>query len=90
VGGAFADVDLDTADGDDRVKDIVGFRPGRQAGLRVEKEVRDLGSKEVEGMKIVHAYGVGGGGYIYSFGVAKRVNALVEELGNQKTIKSRL
>lgn len=32
------------------VKDIVGFRPGRTSGLRVESEV-------VHDMRVVHAYG---------------------------------
>jgi glycine/D-amino acid oxidase-like deaminating enzyme len=49
------------------VTDIVGFRPGRKGGLRVQREG-----------DIVHAYGVEGAGYIYSFGVAERVKQLIE------------
>jgi D-amino-acid oxidase len=58
--GAFKDLDVSS------VTDIVGFRPGRKGGLRVEKEG-----------DVVHAYGVEGAGYIYSFGVAERVRQLI-------------
>jgi glycine/D-amino acid oxidase-like deaminating enzyme len=59
--GAFEGLDLTS------VTDIVGFRPGRTTGLRVEREG-----------DIVHAYGAEGAGYIYSFGVAERVGELIE------------
>jgi len=59
--GAFKDLDLNS------VTDIVGFRPGRDGGLRVEKEGA-----------VVHAYGVAGAGYIYSLGIAKRVGELID------------
>lgn len=62
--GAFEGLDLSS------VTDIVGFRPGRTTGLRVEREG-----------DIVHAYGAGGAGYIYSFGVAERVRELIEGNG---------
>lgn len=62
TGGAFKDVDPETA------TDIIGFRPGREGGLRVEREGN-----------VVHAYGVQGAGYIYSFGVAERVKDLIKE-----------
>jgi len=61
---AFKDLDTST------VTDIVGFRPGRKDGLRVEREG-----------DVVHAYGVEGAGYIYSFGVAERVQELIEGSG---------
>jgi D-amino-acid oxidase len=32
------------------IKDIVGFRPGRTSGLRVDSEL-------IDGMRVVHAYG---------------------------------
>ena len=50
------------------VQDLVGFRPGRKGGLRVEREG-----------DVVHAYGVEGAGYIYSFGVAERVRELIDD-----------
>jgi glycine/D-amino acid oxidase-like deaminating enzyme len=55
----------------DSVKDIVAFRPGRTGGIRVEREGN-----------VVHAYGAGGAGYIYSFGVAERVRKLIEDERN--------
>ncbi|KAG9232790.1 hypothetical protein BJ875DRAFT_465865 [Amylocarpus encephaloides] len=66
--GAFKDVDLNS------VEDIIGFRPGRKGGPRVEREG-----------DVVHAYGVEGAGYIYSFGVAARVKTLLE--GGGRTSK---
>ncbi|RTE70458.1 hypothetical protein BHE90_015156 [Fusarium euwallaceae] len=50
----------------------VGIRPYRSAGMRIEKETKD-------GQNIVHAYGLTGGGFIYSFGVAREVVRLVDE-----------
>ncbi|KAF2141118.1 uncharacterized protein K452DRAFT_299160 [Aplosporella prunicola CBS 121167] len=60
--GSFADVDLERD-----VQDIVGFRPGRKAGVRVEREG-----------DVVHAYGAGGLGYLYAFGIATKVRSLVQ------------
>lgn len=60
--GAFEGIDLNT------VTDVLGFRPGRKGGLRVEREG-----------DVIHAYGVEGAGYIYSFGVAEKVKQLLEE-----------
>lgn len=62
TGNSFDWVDLDK----DVVRDIVGFRPGRTGGPRVER----VG-------KVVHAYGVGGLGYLFAFGVAAKVTELV-------------
>lgn len=50
----------------------VGIRPARATGLRVEKEI-------MAGEKVVHAYGVAGGGYVFSFGVARAARDLVDE-----------
>jgi D-amino-acid oxidase len=61
--GAFDGLDLES------VEDIIGFRPGRTGGLRVEREG-----------DVVHAYGFAGAGYIFSFGVAERVRALIDDL----------
>ncbi|KAH9208396.1 FAD dependent oxidoreductase [Leptodontidium sp. 2 PMI_412] len=60
--GAFEGIDLNT------VTDVLGFRPGRKGGLRVEREG-----------DVIHAYGVEGAGYIYSFSVAEKVKQLLEE-----------
>jgi len=64
--GAFETLDLED------VKDIIGFRPGRKTGIRVEREG-----------DVVHAYGVEGAGYIYSFGVAERVAQLIDGIGEK-------
>ncbi|KAF9633831.1 putative fad dependent oxidoreductase protein [Lasiodiplodia theobromae] len=60
----------------DVVRDNVGFRPGREGGPRVEKEVLE----EDGGLKVVHAYGVSGSGYGYSFGLGEVVSEMVDEL----------
>lgn len=49
------------------VEDIVGFRPSREGGLRVEKEGNT-----------VHAYGAGGLGYLYAFGIGQKVKKLAK------------
>ena len=61
---AFKDVDLQNV-----LKDIVGFRPGRTGGVRVEREGN-----------VIHAYGFGGSGYCYSVGVAEKVTSLIKSL----------
>lgn len=59
--GAFEGLDLES------VTDLVGFRPGRATGIRVERQG-----------DVVHAYGAEGAGYIYSFGVAEKVRSFIE------------
>lgn len=62
--GAFAPNEIqERIDGD-----TVGFRPGREGGLRVEQ----VGS-------VIHAYGADGFGFLYCFGVAQKVCELVDE-----------
>lgn len=74
--GSFDSVDLN----DDNIKNIVAFRPGRKGGYRLEAEG-----------KVVHAYGFGSLGYIYSYGVALKVRDLVKSLAQAKTTyRSRL
>ncbi|KIK56920.1 hypothetical protein GYMLUDRAFT_46810 [Collybiopsis luxurians FD-317 M1] len=70
----------------DIVDEFVGIRPGRKGGVRVEKQVLAINTDSVREtgrgagkMNIVHAYGVGGTGYKYSAGLAKRVAELVDE-----------
>ncbi|KAL4993959.1 hypothetical protein BDV10DRAFT_197900 [Aspergillus recurvatus] len=61
-------------------KDIVAFRPGRNGGYRLE----------VEG-DTVHAYGFGGLGYIFSYGVAMKVRELVDwVVHGDSALRSRL
>ncbi|KAI2614907.1 FAD dependent oxidoreductase [Hypoxylon sp. NC1633] len=59
------------------MKDVVGRRPTRKGGLRLEKETVD-GNKH-----IIHAYGLGGRGYELSWGVADGVaHLLADHLGS--------
>ncbi|KAI0126383.1 FAD dependent oxidoreductase-like protein [Xylariales sp. AK1849] len=53
------------------IKDIVGRRPTRKGGMRLEKEQTDAGNC------IIHAYGLGGRGYELSWGVAEGVAHLL-------------
>ncbi|OAA67870.1 FAD dependent oxidoreductase [Niveomyces insectorum RCEF 264] len=68
TGNAFAHVDLAR----DVRRDLVGVRPGRTGGFRLE---RDDGNSNV-----VHAYGFKGNGYAFSFGAAERVRELVRDI----------
>ncbi|KAL4939075.1 hypothetical protein BDV06DRAFT_225353 [Aspergillus oleicola] len=54
------------------IRDIVGIRPQRAGGIRLEKEVLD-------GQKLVHVYGTSGGGYIFSWGLAREACRLVND-----------
>ncbi|KAM0550675.1 hypothetical protein ACHAPJ_008739 [Fusarium lateritium] len=70
------------------IKDVVGRRPAREGGMRVETEARDTtwGVK-----KVVHAYGAGGRGFELSWGVASEVAELVKEvLSSPLDVKSKL
>ncbi|KAH7084971.1 D-amino acid oxidase-like protein [Paraphoma chrysanthemicola] len=56
----------------DIIRHGVGLRPGREAGVRLEKE-------KIEGTWVVHNYGHAGWGYQGSYGCAEEVVALVNE-----------
>lgn len=55
------------------LKDVVGRRPTRHGGARLEIE------SVAPSKTVVHAYGLGGRGYEMSWGVAETVAKLVEE-----------
>ncbi|KAF2501167.1 nucleotide-binding domain-containing protein [Lophium mytilinum] len=57
----------------------VGLRPYRETGVRIEKEI-------LNGEKVVHAYGVSGGGYVFSFGIARAARDLVDEFVYQSPV----
>ncbi|KAF2814744.1 uncharacterized protein BDZ99DRAFT_458735 [Mytilinidion resinicola] len=57
----------------------VGLRPYRETGVRIEKEI-------LNGEKVVHAYGVAGGGYLFSFGLARAARDLVDEFVYQSPL----
>lgn len=54
-------------------RDIVAFRPGRKNGFRLE----------IEG-NVVHAYGFGGLGYVFSYGAAQKVCEMVDLLAQKQ------
>lgn len=64
------------------IKDVVGRRPTREAGARIELEDRML--TDVEGSPrrgyVVHAYGAGGRGFEISWGIANEVGALARDI----------
>ena len=62
----------------DVVADVVGRRPTRRGGMRLEVEAYDVGATDKTPV-IVHAYGVGGRGYEISWGVAGAVVELVKK-----------
>ena len=70
----FGSTDLQT----DVARDIVGFRPSRKGGYRLEREGNN-----------VHAYGFGSLGYTYSYGVGLKVREIVDGIAAEKR-KSRL
>ncbi|OAR02360.1 hypothetical protein LLEC1_02445 [Akanthomyces lecanii] len=55
------------------LRDIVGRRPTRKGGMRLEKE--EIG----QGRAVVHAYGAGGRGYELSWGVARSVGCMIAD-----------
>jgi len=54
------------------IRHVVGLRPLRVGGVRLEKEV-------IDGVKVVHNYGAGGFGYQASYGMATYAVRLVDE-----------
>ena len=55
------------------IKHGVGLRPAREGGARIERE-------NIQGVEVVHCYGHGGAGYQQSYGSAKEVVGLVEQI----------
>jgi glycine/D-amino acid oxidase-like deaminating enzyme len=75
------------------IADIVGRRPTREGGMRIEVEqvTFDRGQQRRNG-NVVHAYGAGGRGYEISWGVAEEVAQLVKATlpGQEKGLRARL
>jgi glycine/D-amino acid oxidase-like deaminating enzyme len=69
------------------IRDIVGRRPARRGGLRLEIE----GMKPPHnGKKIIHAYGAEGHGYALSWGVAREVVKMAVGDGGEVTARASL
>ncbi|TWU76009.1 hypothetical protein ED733_007135 [Metarhizium rileyi] len=60
------------------ISDVVGRRPTRRGGMRIEVEEKMVPQHMGEDVSrsVIHAYGAGGRGYEISWGVAKEVVAL--------------
>ncbi|KAG5746624.1 hypothetical protein H9Q72_011909 [Fusarium xylarioides] len=61
------------------MKDLVGFRPSREGGYRLERED-----------DVIHAYGFNTLGYTYSYGVALKVRDLVRAAIEEGAVRSKL
>ena len=64
---------------DDDLSYIIGIRPSREGGFRLESE--QLGDR-----LILSAYGFGGGGYAFSYGVADALTKIVEKAERDNVI----
>lgn len=69
------------------IRSVVGLRPYRKSGVRVEADLKTLGDDTL----LVHNYGHGGGGYQSSYGCAEHVKELVtayvrEKIRNRKIL----
>lgn len=64
------------------IADVVGRRPTRDGGVRIEVEEKQLTGTdgELRTGHVLHAYGAGGRGYEISWGVANEVQYIAEEL----------
>lgn len=70
--------------GFDVIRDVVGRRPAREGGMRLEVET--LSDKR----SIVHAYGIGGRGFETSWGIAEDVHRMVTETLREQAVVSHL
>lgn len=75
------------------IADIVGRRPMREGGMRIEIErprAAGWGERRSE-VPVVHAYGAGGRGFEISWGVAEEVADLVKSvLGKDSVFRAKL
>jgi len=63
----------------DAVSHIIGIRPSRKGGFRLDSERK--GNRVV-----LSAYGFGGGGYAFSYGIADAVVKMVERAERENVI----
>ncbi|KAH7380707.1 FAD dependent oxidoreductase [Pyrenochaeta sp. MPI-SDFR-AT-0127] len=96
-GGKIADIALVSSvarGGMKVISDIVGRRPMREGGMRIEVEQPNSteANAQSSGTPIVHAYGAGGRGFEISWGVAEEVADLVKSvlLMKDSAIRSKL
>jgi D-amino-acid oxidase len=61
------------------VSHIIGIRPSRKGGFRLDSE-------RIDQRVVISAYGFGGGGYAFSYGVADAVAKMVEKTERDNVI----
>jgi D-amino-acid oxidase len=64
---------------DDAVSHIIGIRPSRRGGFRLDSEQKDHRT-------VLSAYGFGGGGYAFSYGIADALVKMVEQAERKNVI----
>lgn len=64
---------------------IVGIRPGRKGGFRLDSRKENGGDRVV-----LSAYGFGGGGYAFSYGIADALVKMVEKAERENVIEVKL
>ncbi|OAA79158.1 FAD dependent oxidoreductase superfamily [Akanthomyces lecanii RCEF 1005] len=70
------------------IADVVGRRPTRDGGMRIELERRPVSGRQAT---VLHAYGAGGRGYEISWGVAGEVAQLANDfLATNRSLGSKL
>ena len=64
------------------ISDVVGRRPTRDGGMRIQVEEKQLTGTdgELRTGHVLHAYGAGGRGYEISWGVANEIAAISESI----------
>ncbi|KAJ5505181.1 hypothetical protein N7463_008055 [Penicillium fimorum] len=63
----------------DKVSHIIGIRPSRKGGFRLDSEQKD-------NRVVLSAYGFGGGGYAFSYGIADALVKMVETAERENVI----
>lgn len=64
---------------DDAVSHIIGIRPSRTGGFRLDSEQKGHRT-------ILSAYGFGGSGYTFSYGIADAMVTMVEKVERQNVL----
>lgn len=65
---------------EDTLSYIIGIRPSRKGGFRLD-------SQQIGARTVVSAYGFGGGGYAFSYGIAHAVVKMVEKTERENVIE---
>ena len=84
----FASFSANKGDDISVIADVVGRRPTREGGMRIELERRPVSGRQAT---VLHAYGAGGRGYEIGWGVAGEVAQLASNfLANYDSLSSKL